>query len=157
MGHGQNVAVARTTSSIVKPWYRQLYLLRGEAEWASDRVSDAGYEAGAEAIGGFVYVGTTMYGSPTRVTIEVAEQRPDVPVGAERSVDLSVTGSGTLALLSWGDDEPVDVVDVPVGPLNVRISWSGSDAASRHPDVELGGSSISPETVDIQVWPASRA
>ena len=144
--------MARTTSIVVHPWYRQFYLRRGDAEWASDRVSDAGYASGAEAIGGFVYVGTAMYGSPTRVTIDVTQQPPAVPSSAERSVDVLLGGAGGLAVLSWGDDDPVTVVDVPAGPLNLRVSWTGSDAASQHPDAEVGGDSLSPESVDIQVW-----
>ena len=57
--------------TVVKPWYRQFYLLRGEAEWTSDRVSPGAYESCLEAIDGFVYVGTSMYGHPTDVRVEV--------------------------------------------------------------------------------------
>src|SRR4051812_39383358 len=34
--------VTRTIDAVVKPWYRQFYLLRGEAPWASDQVSNVG-------------------------------------------------------------------------------------------------------------------
>lgn len=145
-------SVARTTSIVVKPWYWQFYLRRGDAEWASDRVSDAGYASGAEAIDGFVYIGTTMYGSPTQLTVDVTEQTPPAPTSAERSLDVLLGGAGPLAVLSWGDDDPVAVVEVPVGALKMRVNWTGTDAASQHPDVEVGGNTLSPERIDIQIW-----
>lgn len=146
--------MARTTSMVVKPWYRQFYLRRGAAEWASDQVSDAGYAAGAEAIGGFVYVGTAMYGNPTSVSVELCEANPALPEGVEHSVDLELDGAGPLAVLGWGDDDPVAVVEVPEGQLHLRVNWVGTDAASVHPDAEVGGATLSPERVAIQVWPS---
>ena len=56
-------------STVVHPWYRQFYLRRGDAEWASDRVTAEGYAVRIEAIDGFVYVGTSMYGHPTAVRV----------------------------------------------------------------------------------------
>lgn len=137
----------------MKPWYRQFYLRRGDASWASDQVSDEGYAAGVEAIGGFVYVGTTMYGSPTAVAVEVTETAPAAPPEAERSVVVEIGGKGRLGVLGWGDNDPTAVADVPVGPLGCRVSWMGSEEAAEHPDAEIGGQALSPETIVIQIWP----
>ena len=57
--------------AVVQPLYRQFYLRRGDAEWLSDQISDGGYERGLEAIDGFAYVGTTMYGNPIGVVARV--------------------------------------------------------------------------------------
>lgn len=140
-------------SAVVRPWYRQFYLRRGPAPWASDEVSSDGYATGVEAIGGFVYVGTTMYGSPTNVTIEVSDAEPANPHGTDRSATVTIRGEGSLALLSWGEDEPVAIAHAPEGPLRCRVIRTGTDAASNHPDVEGGGESLSPEAIVIQVWP----
>ena len=150
----QDALMANSVSGVVKPWYRQFYVLRGTAAWASDAVSDEGYEMGVEAIGGFIYISTAMYGSPTQVLFEVSPSEPAEPGDAERSAVVAVEGDGPLALLNWGDDKPVATVDVPGGLLWCRVSWTGSVAASRHPDAEVGGTSLSPERVRIQAWPA---
>jgi len=139
--------------AVVKPWYRQFYVQRGDARWASDEVSAEGYAAGVEAIGGFMYVGTTMYGSPTTVTVEVTDAEPPIPSEADRSATVEIGGEGPVALLSWGDNEPVAIVDVPEGSLRCRVSWTGSEEASAHADVEIGGRSPSPEAILIQLWP----
>ena len=105
-------------ATIVNPWYRQFYLLRGEAEWASDRVSPEAYETCLEAIGGFVYVGTSMYGHPTRARVEVHDAEPlDVAADADRVTEVSLAGDGPLAILSWGANDPEATVDLPAGPL----------------------------------------
>ena len=74
-------------SVMIRPWYRQFYLRRGDAEWYSDRISDHGYTSGLEAVDGFAYVGTTMYGSPTEVVIEVRQDDPGIPESADRSAE----------------------------------------------------------------------
>jgi len=148
------LASSTRISAVLKPWYRQFYVRRGDAPWASDEVSSEGYDRGVEAIGGFMYVGTTMYGSPTTVTVEVTETEPPTPSDADKCATVEVGGAGPLALLSWGDDEPVAIIDVPRGSLRCRVSWTGSEEASAHPDAEIGGQSPSPEALRIQVWPA---
>ena len=70
-------------SVMIRPWYRQFYLRRGDAEWYSDRISDDGYASGLEAVDGFAYVGTTMYGSPTELVIKV-RQDDRIPHRARR-------------------------------------------------------------------------
>ena len=139
---------------VVKPWYRQFYLRRGLAPWASDQVSVEGYEAHLEAIGGFVCVSVEMYGSPTSVKVEVHDIEPPQIEDADRSVEVSVDGDGPLSILSWGDDEPATAVEVPVGPIRLRSSWFGLANTIGHPDYETGGQTESPERVLLQVWPA---
>jgi len=140
---------------VVKPWYRQFYLRRGDAEWASDRVSDRGYERRLEAIEGFVFIGTTMYGSPTSVVVELH----DGDVGrldssADRVVEASISGEGSIAILNWGEVQPVRVMSVPRGSARLRTSWFGIGAAEVHPGNDRGGDEESPEHLLLQLWPA---
>jgi hypothetical protein len=142
------------TTAVVRPWYRQFYVRRGDAEWRSDEISDDGCERGLEAIGGFVYVGTAMYGSPTELAVRVHTSEPRPPESAERTAQVTVGGDGDLQILNWehGED-PVAVVAVPVGPVVLRVGWSGTSAAVGHPDYEVGGDSLSPERLVLDVWP----
>ena len=139
---------------MVKPSYRQFYIRRGDEPWASDAVSDEGYARGVEAVGGFVYVGTTMFGNPTTVVVEVGDSPPSEVTDADRCAEVTVEGDGQLAVFSWGEDDPVGVVEVPPGPLRLRVAWAGSSAAAAHPDADIGGDSLSDESIHIQVWPA---
>ena len=87
---------------IVRPWYRQFYLRRGDADWSSDQVSEDGYTRGLEVIDGFVYVGTTMYGSPTEVVIDLHVSDPGLHPSADRHSDALLDGDGNLDVLNWG-------------------------------------------------------
>jgi hypothetical protein len=107
-----------------------------------------------EAIGGFAFVGTEMYGSPTRVTVEVYDSEAPTVENAERSVEVSVDEDGPISILSWGEDVAEAVVDVPAGPLRLRGSWFGLSSTVGHPDYDSGGDAESPERVLFQVWPA---
>lgn len=146
-----------STTAVVTPWYRQFYLRRGEADWASDQVSEAGYERGLDAIDGFVYVGTTMFGNPTEVSVEVHESHPEPSDEADRVVEVPLAGSGSLAILSWGSSEPEATVELPEGPCRLRASWYGMADAEQHPDYDLGGADLSPERVLVEIWPAPDA
>jgi hypothetical protein len=126
--------LVREASAVVKPWYRQFYLRRGEAEWASDRVSDDGYQRGLEAIEGFVYVGTAMYGNPTSVRVAVHDAEPEPTSDeADRVVEVSVSGDGPLAIFSWASDEAEATVELPAGSCRLRASWFDVGAAETHP------------------------
>lgn len=79
---------SRPSRPSCNPGTGNFYLLRGEAEWASGRVSPEAYEICLEAIGGFVYVGTSMDGRPTDVRVEVHDTEPlEVAAEADRVVD----------------------------------------------------------------------
>ena len=117
---------------VVKPWYRQFYLRRGQAPWSSDQVSVEGYEAHLESIGGFVCVCVEMYGSPTPVKVEVHDTQPPQVEDADRSVEVSVDGDGSLSILSWSTDEPEMSVEAPAGPLRLRTSWFGLASTIGH-------------------------
>ena len=139
--------------TVVNPWYRQFYLRRGDAPWASDRISKDGYEAHLEAVEGFVCVSTEMYGSPTPVSIEIHDSEP-VPVeNADRSVEVSVDGDGPIAVLSWAEEEASTSIDTPDGPLRLRVSWFGLSETIGNPAREAGGEAESPERILLQVWP----
>ena len=152
--NGQSGRVADEVTVLVRPWYRQFYVRRGAAEWRSDEVSDEGYERGLEAVDGFMYVSTTMFGSPTRVTVRVHDEEPAIDAAAERTADTTVTGDGPIAVLNWDpSDPPVASIAVPQGRLSVRASWHGVSEARNHPDSEFGGDDTSPERVVLDVWP----
>jgi hypothetical protein len=144
-------------STVVHPWYRQFYLRRGDAEWASDRVTAEGYAGRIEAVDGFVYVGTSTYGHPTSVRVEVYDIAPDAPDDADHEAEVPLLGEGPLAVLSWGDDEPLATAELPDGPCRLRASWFGVADAEAHPDNDLGGEDPSPERLLFQAWPAAPA
>lgn len=140
---------------VVRPWHRQFYLRRGDAEWCSDRISDDGYASGLEAVDGFAYVGTTMFGSPTEVLIRVHPAEPGTPAFADRSAEAVLSGAGDLAVLNWEpDDHPVTTIDLPAGHVRLRASWFGTQAAAAHLDSDVGGEELSPERVVLDLWPA---
>lgn len=147
--------VAAPAPVIVRPWYRQFYLRRGAAEWRSDQISDEGYSVGLETLGGFVYVGTTTYGSPTRLTIRVHSSDPGPSRSADRTAEALLTGDGDLAVLNWNRGDPaVAEVALPTGDMRARMSWHGTAAAQAHPDCEIGGEDLSPEHLVLDLWPA---
>ena len=143
-----------TASVVVNPWYRQFYLQRGDAPWASDRLSRAGIERALEESGGFVYVGTSMYGNPVEVTLELHDGEPSPQEQANRVTEVSLSGSGPLGVLGWGETEPELVFELPEGPLRLRASYSGLAAADAHPDNDVSGEELSPERILLQLWPA---
>ena len=151
---GVSVAGAKV---VVNPWYRQFYLQRGDAPWASDQLSPAGIERALEERGGFVYVGTSMYGNPVEVTLELHDEAPSPHEGADRVTEVSLSGSGPLGILNWGDNEPRLVFELPEGPLRLRASFSGLAAADAHPDNDVSGEELSPERVLLQLWPGPPA
>ena len=147
----------REIEVVVRPWYRQFYVRRGDADWLSDQISDAGYERGLEAIDGFAYIGTTMYGSPTSIGVRVHDRAPGPPdADADRFAEARLTGTGDVAILNWEPGhEPVAVVPVPPGPVEIRVSWFGTSAAAAHPDWDIGGEQPSPERLILDVWPST--
>ena len=149
-------APPRSVAVVVRPCYRQFYLRRGQAEWRSDEISAAGYEQGLEEVEGFVYVGTAMYSSPTRLAIAVHPSDPGAPPNADRVAMVAITGHGDLAVLNWEPGVPaVATVRVPTGRLLARVGWYGSDVAAQHPDNDIGGDEVSPEHLTLDLWPAT--
>jgi hypothetical protein len=143
-----------TASVVVNPWYRQFYLQRGNAPWPSGQLSRAGIERALEESGGFVHVGTSMYGNPVEVTLELHDGEPSPQEQADRVTEVSLSGSGPLGVLSWGETEPELVFELPDGPLRLRVSYSGLAAADAHPDNDVSGEELSPERILLQLWPA---
>ena len=149
--------VVRRAGTVVKPWYRQFYLRRGDAEWASDRFSAEDYDVRLGSVDGFVFVGTTMYGSPTDVQVEVHDAEPGSRADSDHIVEVSLTGEGPLAILGWGADEPDAIVELPPVACRLRASWFGLAAAEAHPDSDLGGEGPSPERLVLDIWLARKA
>jgi len=149
-----SVMLMESVTAVVESSYWQFYLQRGDAEWLPDQISDEAYQNHLECVGGFVYVGTSTYGSPTTVTIEVHDCEPN-PAPAERIVEVMVDGEGSLTLWNWPGDGPVAQVELPVGPVSLRASWAGMEAASEFPEREAPGDLPSPEEIQLQLWPCS--
>jgi hypothetical protein len=110
-------------------------------------------ERALEESGGFVYVGTSMYGNPVDVTLELHDGDPSPDEQADRVTEVSLSGSGPLGVLSWGETEPELVFELPEGPLRLRASYSGLAAADAHPDNDVSGEELSPERILLQLWP----
>ena len=140
---------------VVLPSYRQFYLRRGHVDWVSDQISPEGYERGLEAIDGFAYVGTTMYGNPTGVTARVHDAEPGPPdADPDRVAEARLGGAGDVAVRSWDpSEEPAGVIPLPHGPVHIRAAWYGMTEAADHPDCDLGGGGLSPERLTIDFWP----
>jgi len=141
--------------AVVLPWYRQFYLRRGDVDWLSDQISPEGYEGGLEAIDGFAYVGTTMYGNPTGVAVRVHDAEPGPPdAEPDRVAEARLGGAGYVAVRSWDpSEEPACVIPLPHGPVHIRAAWYGMAEAADHPDCDLGGGDLSPERLTIDFWP----
>lgn len=141
---------------VVLPWYRQFYLRRGDADWLADRISPEGYERGLEAIGGFAYVGTTMYSNPTVVAARVHDTAPGAPdADADRVAEARLDGTGDVAIRNWDpSQEPVTVIPLPQGRVHIRATWYGMTQAAAHPDCDLGGGDLSPERLILDFWPS---
>ena len=139
---------------VVNPWYRQFYLQRGDEPWASDQVTAGGYDRALDAVGGFAYVGTSMYGNPVEVALELHDEEPPPHEEADRVTEVSLAGSGPLGVLSWGDLEPELTFALAEGPLRLRGSFFGLAAADAHPDNDVSGDELSPERIVLQLWPA---
>lgn len=86
-------------------------------------MSENGHERRLEAIDGFVYVGTTRYGSPTQVVVEVhdADQGSDEVAGGNGKA-IVVGGTGA-DILSGGPRQDIvvgnsvtDIIDGGHGP-----------------------------------------
>jgi hypothetical protein len=138
---------------VVNPWYRQFYLQRGDAPWASDQISETGMERALEARDGFVHVGTSMYGNPVEVTLELHDEEPPPDDRCDRITEVSLSGSGPLGVLDWGENEPQLLFALPEGPLRLRASFAGLAAADAHPDNDVSGDELSPERILLQLWP----
>lgn len=140
---------------VVNPWYRQFYLQRGDAPWASEQLTRAGIDRALETTGGFAYVGTSMYGNPVEVTLELHDEEPSALAEADRVTEVSLSGSGSLGVLGWGENAPELTLDLPEGPLRLRASFFGLAAADAHPDNDVSGEELSPERILLQLWPAA--
>lgn len=134
----------------VEPDYFQFYARRAGAEWASDQVTDAGYQARLWSNGSFVTVGTARKFGTTTVTVEVWDSPPDQPVEHWQHVaEVSLEPRGPLEILSWGDESPAVVVPVDEGWVRLRVLWGGL-VAGRHEGMDDDGTSD--EHLVLQVW-----
>jgi hypothetical protein len=134
----------------VEPDYFQFYARRANAEWASDKTTEAGYEAHLWSNGGFVTIGTARKFGTTAVAVEVWDIRPDEPDERWQHVaEVSLEPGDSLEILSWGDETPAVVVPIDDGWARLRVLWSGL-VAGRFEGLDEDGSSD--EHLTFQVW-----
>lgn len=139
----------------VDPDYFQFYVKTPSAEWASDRVTEAGYEAHLEApSAGFIYVGTLKRFSDTPVRVEVHDSEPrDLSEDWAHVAEVSFEGNGRLEVQSWGGDLAF-AIPTPDGSLRLRAGWAGLESDLSEGLREDGTSA---EHIILQIWPAPRA
>ena len=144
--------ISEARDGSVDPDYFQFYLQTRTGPHASDAVTGAGYEAHLEASSpGFIYVGTLKKYSPTPIRLEVHDADPGPPSERWQHVaEVSFTGDGMLAVLSWPGDI-VFSVTTAVGPLRLRAQWAGLEPGLAEGLREDGSSD---EHLELQVWPA---
>ena len=136
----------------VEPDYFQFYARRANAEWASDKTTEAGYEAHLWSNSGFVTIGTARKFGTTAVAVEVWDMRPDEPGERWQHVaEVSLEPGDSLEILSWGDETPAIVVPIDEGWARLRVLWRGL-VAGRFEGLNEGGSSD--EHLTFQVWGA---
>ena len=99
---GMQVSAAKV---VVNPWYRQFYLQRGDAPWASDQLSRCRHRTGTRGDAeGSSTSGRRCTAIPSRSTLELHDEEPSPHEHADRVTEVSLSGSGALGVLSWGDD-----------------------------------------------------
>ena len=137
----------------VEPDYFQFYAMRSGAEWASDRVPSAGYEAHLWSDGAFVYIGTARKFGSTSVAVEVWERRPPADIAPEwqHVAEVSLEAGGDLEVCSWDPDPRAAVISIDEGPQRLRVHWTGL-AADRFEGLDEQGNSD--ERLLLQLWPA---
>lgn len=155
-GYRLMVASQRAWSFTVEPDYAQFYGLRSGAEWASDRVPSAGYEAHLWSDGAFVYIGTARRFGTTSVAVEVLGQTPSADIAPEwqHVAEVSLDAGGDLEVCSWDPEPRAAVVPIDGGPMRLRAHWTGLTAA-RYEELDEQGNSD--ERLLLQLWPAAVA
>jgi hypothetical protein len=137
----------------IEPDYFQFYARRAGAAWASDRTTDAGYEAHLWSNGGFVTIGTARKFGKTAVAVEAWDTTPDQPDEDWQHVaEVTLEPGGPLEIFSWGDETPAVVVPIDEGWVRLRVLWTGL-VAGRFEGVDEDGNSD--EHLTLQVWGAS--
>ena len=71
--------------------------------------------------------------------------------------EVSLSGSGPLGVLNWGDVEPELVVRAARGAAPAARLVLGLAAADAHPDNDVSGDELSPERILLQLWPGPLA
>lgn len=144
-----------STQGSVHPDYYQFYVKTPSAEWASDQVTEAGYEAHLEAPNpGFIYVGTLKKFYPTPVRVEVHDSEPDdLSDDWAHVAEVSFDGDRRLEVNNWGGD-PAFSVPTPDGSLRLRAGWAGLE---RDLPEGLREDGTSQEHILLQIWPALRS
>jgi hypothetical protein len=136
----------------VEPDYFQFYARRANAEWASDKTTEAGYEAHLWSNGGFVTIGTARKFGTTTVAVEVWERPPNQPEEQWQHVaEVSLEPDGSLEILNWGDETPAAVVPIDEGWVRLRVLWAGL-VAGRFEGMDEDGNSE--EQLMFQMWAA---
>lgn len=155
---GRTFRTVDTSSStariIVEPDFFQFYLRRAGAPWASDQVSDDGYDKHLWTDGAFVYVGTRRKYGSTVVDVVLLQAKPDRPDPSwQHVVEVSLeAGDPTIEVFSWDavPDAPTAVVHAVAAPIRLRASWTGL-VPGRFEGLDEHGESD--ERLLLELWP----
>lgn len=145
------MGVVHSSEVVVDADYSQFYARRVGAEWASDRVSDLGYEERLWSNGSFVYVGTHRQFGPTHVAVEVLDAGPpDEPDARWQHVaEVSLDGGGDLEIHGWDSGAQL-IVPINSGPVRLRVHWTGLEREG----VEYSEENPDAQQLLLQAWPA---
>lgn len=125
-------------------------LCRRGSPWPSHHRPSEGEERGLWAAGGHAHVRTQRASGITPVRIEVFGAHPAEPVlrGSQHAAEVSLSAGGHLGVFGGdadGSEAPSTTVEVPSGPLRLRVAWFGL--------VEGGDDDGSGEAIVLQLWP----
>lgn len=136
----------------VEPDYFQFYARRSGHDWASDRVTSAGYEAHLWSDGGFVYVGTARKYGTTPVVVKAWDRRPpeDLSQSWQHIAEVSLGPGGDLEIYDWDAEIPRAVVATDPAAQRLRVHWAGLVADRFEGLDDLGNSD---ERLLVQLWP----
>lgn len=149
------MAAVRSWTGTVDPDFFQFYLRRSGAGSAAGDVSEEGRRDRLWTDGTFVVIGTLRRHGATTTKVDVLPAPPGTP-GTEwqHVVDVSLAAGGPWEILSWADDEPVAVLDLPDEPLRLRVQWTGLVQGRFE---GLADDGTSDERLSILAWPAPLA
>lgn len=148
------MGVVHSSDVVVDADYSQFYARRVGAEWASDRVSDLGYEEHLWSNGSFIYVGTHRQFGPTHVAVEVLDAGPhgEPDPRWQHVAEVSLDEGGDLEIHGWELGAEL-IVPIDPGAVRLRVHWAGLEADS----LEFAEEESDPQELLFQVWPARPA
>lgn len=146
--HASSMARERVDELAAASAGQRFQLCRRGSSWPSQPGPSEGLERGLWSADGYAHVRTQRADGTTPVRFEVFDAHPDEPVlrGSQHVAEVSLAPGGHLEVFD-GDAERTDppraTVEVPPGPLRVRVAWSGL----------VDGEGDSTKAIVVQLWP----